>query len=254
MTIEQKYISKFNFNLGKFSNKFDICIINNSFVPALSVSYHEKNKGSITIDFSVYDKIRIDTSLYSNCDELPELLIVIANIVQQFKNVIQKEPLFFINYLREINLNALNLCQDTPYNIFEFESFLTKKNKKEPIESFLNKIKENNKSSKINLLHISSDIKDNIVIDLYFMFQPIKILFKDNLYHFIFDKRDYLILDFNNSVIFLNYFFINKKSLSKLNKFHDQAYISIVNAVDDIHSDINIQIAKLMIDIQMENF
>lgn len=252
MTIEQKYISKFNFNLGKFSNKFDICIINNSFVPALSVSYHEKNKGSITIDFSVYDKIRIDTSLYSNSDELPELLIVISNIVQQFKNVIQKEPLFFINYLREINLNALSLCQNIPYNIFELESFLTKKNKKEPIESFLNKIKENNKSSKINLLHISSDILSNSVNYLYFEFQKIKILFENNLYHFIFDKRDYLILDFNNSIIFLNYFLINKKSLTTLQKFNKESHIEIIDGEINIENNININ--QLMLSIQMENF
>lgn len=262
MTLEEQYIQKLNFNLGKISKKVNVSIKKEpySLIHFVELNYISKSfNGFITLRL-YYDETKtfIEAKL-NTITEIDHLVLSTFNsIVYNFKSFLKLNPLFFYYYARDKQVeyfNTLNTKSKINFNLTTLYDLIVKKSYNDNIE-FLNNMLPS-KSYKINFLDTSYR-----KTELYEYFQinslSLRICFKKNAYFFTFFDKLPISLSFDNALILLSLFKINKNF-----KLFDiiGGNIELIGNKESIDSKesseiekINIYLEKLLLENTIKNF
>lgn len=262
MTLEQEYIAKFNFNLGKFSKNCHFSLVHDdgfTFLPYLCFEFKYKQYNTY-FNFAYYDHILIDfnSSIEANPVEASEIFSLFSHIIDQFKKTIHSQPLLFTEYAAKIyHLQILSAEKYSNISIQTFNSLILKNNQDryDSIKQLLNNFHVNAKNN-IKLAFIDSDFDFKKTEDItYLNFEIIscKVIFENNLYKFIFDKNNFYSFSFENALIFLTHFYISQESIKLLHKFNLKKK-SIECLSEDKNSDDILKIEQLLLNNQIQNF
>ncbi len=263
MNLEQEYIAKFNFNLGKFSKHFNFEIVHDdgfTFLPYLSFEFKYK-KYNICFNFAHYDNILIDfgQSIESDPLEMSEIFTLFSSIIDTFKGTLNQQPLLFAEYANAVNqLQIVEADKHSKISIKDLKSLILSNNTSDRIETIKSILTSFNTHTKNNfkLLYINSDFKFKNPDDIFYLnfeINSCKVIFEKNLYKFIFDKKNSYSFNFENAIIFLNYFYIPQEELKLLSKF-DLNKKSIECLSEDKNSDDILKIEQLLLNNQIKNF
>ncbi len=275
MTLEEQYISKFNFDLGRFSQYFKFNIVSNdgySFLPYLTFAF-EYEKFIVDANFAKYDNISISfpssiefgSCLNGQAEEISEIFSIFSSIIDKFKFTIQQNPLFFLEYSnlnKEIKTNIAQ--QKTPFNISHIETIILGKDNCERNPLILELLNNNLVNTKINMLYLFSEYDlflgydesdTNSILYFDFIFESCIITFVDNFYKFTFKDCSYL-FNFEDSIKFLNNFYIPDSVMSYLSQYNFTKNISCIKTIVAKSSSKEhfYNLEKLILDYDLKQF
>lgn len=252
MTLEEQFISKINLNFLGIDNNIKMEFIQNEFLYYLTLTYQSPIKKMDTIKFEIFSakkikmisKIRDFNSVYST------IFPVILNIVEQFRNFLNNNPLFFVEFLKEKQIllfKELKKRSFINYNTEKLYDFLcTRSYTKDNLpKDMLVK-----KTFNINLIKLSGHSTNSTFF--YASFPNYKVTYKNKLYNFMFSTNDSISLSFDDAVTFLLYFHVENNVFDIINNTFGSIIHIITRTTTETEN--NIQIEKFLLDLEMQNF
>ncbi len=255
MTLEEKYIKKLNFDLGEIEKDIEINIERDrlSALYYLLVRYESKTSHSCAV-LRLYHEGK--TNMSTDIEDVTEfdnlVILTFLNIIQKFKSYLNKDPLFFYNYIHEKQIEdfkKLNKKSKINCDLNTLYDLIVKKDSKNEIE-FLKRMKPS-KSYKLFFLDSYYDTKFSL--DKNFQIQPLslKISLKKEKYYFTFFEDYSLSFSFEHALTLLCYFRINNdfKLFDTINK-----NIDLIGKNDVVNTQINSYLEKIYLSKQIDNF
>ena len=260
MTLEEKYIKKLKFDLGKISEHIEIFIDKERLSPlyCLVVRYGSKNSNESDSNGSAVLRLYNEekTSMSSDIKHMTELdnlvILTFLNIINTFKSYLKQDPLFFYHYIHEKQIEdfkKLNEKSKTNFDLITLYDLIVKKDCKNEIE-FLQNMKPS-KSYQIFFLDAYYDTKFSL--DENFTIKPLllTISLKEWMYCFTFSDDYSISFSFDDALILLSYFKINDdfKLFDIIGK-----NIDLIGENDIVNLKINSYVEKIYLSNQIKNF
>jgi len=254
MTLEEKYIKKFNFDCKDFSENIKFYIQNDEFLYYIHAIYTSPDNQHDIISLKLFhlDKIHIESKISEFNKDYYLIFPIMISIIHTFTDFLNKNPLILIDYLKKKQIQQFKENKIIKFDAHQLYNLLIDKDTDHSL--FLKNMKYN-KSYPIKLIDVKQCSNNEF---LYISGRNFKIKYKDNLYYFFFTTKKFISLSFEQALTLLSYFSLEDqigifKTLGENGSSKDSIDIYLTN-YDNGYLISNLEIEKFLLNLEMQNF
>lgn len=254
MTLEQQYINKFNFESKNFADSIQFSIKKDEFLYYIEITYTSPDSDYDTINLKLFnlDKINIESKISKFNKDYYTIFPVMLNLINTFTSFLEKNPLIFIDYLKEKQIQE---CKENKIIKFDANKLYNSLIDKDTDYSLFLKNMKYNKSYPIEFIE-TVQCSDNEFF--YLSKRNFKLKYKDNLYYLFFTNKNSISLSFEQIITLLSYFSVDDK-IGIFNQLGEQdtskSSVNLSLTTYDKGSLVSdLAIEKFLLNVELEKF